>query len=192
MLYFLTGIFQHYVHELCSLDMTHDYESGAAAEAKALLEKVLDIDSDDIKLGCGIAGLLNKVAFGLKSNPTFVGLGICFHRNKVKQEKLETRLEELKRVIPEKHPRCTQIIQAQFDEIMSVDRKATDQQVAFYHWMKEVLEGSVGYIKTIFEESGALPAPDDKDLLAICSREPDFLTLPVYAELVPLALAEKP
>ena len=196
--YFLTGIFQHYVHELCGLDMTFDYEIRAelvspevyGEKLKCLSKAVLDVD--DEALGYDVAKLFNIILSGIKSNHTFVGLGICFHRNKVNQEKLETRLEELKRVISEKHRKREQVIQSKFDEMMAIDRKAMDQQIAFYYWMKETLRDAVNYIKTTYEASGALLALDDKDFLVICSHEPEFLTWPVYKELVPLALAEEP
>lgn len=191
--YFLTGIFQYYAHELCGLDMTFNYEAPSELvmpdeyneKLKRISKDVLSIESDETKIGNNIVKLLNVSVQALKSNPIFVGFGICFHRNKVILEKAQENL----RYIPET-PAGVIRREAVLREIIKIDRLAIDQQTAFYHWMKEVLESSVGYIKTTYETSGVLPALDDKDLLAICRHEPEFLGWPVYKELLPLALAE--
>ncbi len=161
--YFLTGIFQHYAHELSA--------------------KILGTDS---ALSRDAEGLLNKVKLELKSNPIFVGLGICFHRNKVR---LEKKAEELGRI--PKTLRSLPVREIRAAEIMAIDRITIDQQTALYYWMKETLEGSANYIKSIFESSGKLPDPDDEVLRDLSRHEPEFLTWSVYKALVPLALAEK-
>lgn len=187
--YFLTGIFQHYVHELCGLDMTFDYNptDGAGAGGGCdpvdrhhkILKRVLEVDSDDMRLSCKIAGLLNMVASCLKSNPVFVNLGICFHRNKVLLEKEEAKL----RYIPttSKGMLVRETIGA---SIMAKDRLTIDQQTAFYYWMKETLTASVSYIKTVYESSGALPTLDDERLIALSTRVPEFMEWPVYKALM--------
>lgn len=184
--YFLTGIFQHYVHEISGLDMTFDYTKTNVHKVRELLSKTLLVDSVDEELGRGIAGLLNKVAIDLKNNPIFVGLGICFHRNKVKIEKLSEKL----RYIPNTE-KGNVAKEAIFRMIMESDRLATDQQTAIYHWMKQTFENTISYIRSVYQEHGELPRADDERLLELSVHEPEFLKWPGYRDLIPLALAEK-
>jgi hypothetical protein len=184
--YFLTGIFQHYVHEISGLDMTFDYTKTSVHKVRELISKTLLVDSVDEELGRGIAGLLNKVAIDLKNNPIFVGLGICFHRNKVKIEKLSEKL----RYIPNTE-KGNVAKEAIFRMIMESDRLATDQQTAIYHWMKQTFENTINYIRSVYQERGELPRADDERLLELSVHEPEFLKWPGYRDLIPLALAEK-
>lgn len=161
--YFLTGIFQHYAHELTS--------------------PLLRVDA---ALCGGANALLECVNVSIKNNPIFVGLGVCFHRNKIL---LEKKAETL-RWIPET-PKGMLAREVRVAEIMTLDRMVIDQQTAFYYWMKEILEGAVNRINGFYEASGVLPEVDDEVLQALSCQEPAFLTWDVYKALVPLALAEK-
>lgn len=189
--YFITGIFQHYVYELCRLDMTFDYEAHKASvdhieKLAGLSKKVLEIDSDSAELNCELASLLNIVAAELKKNPIFVGLGICFHRNKIILEKKEEAL----RYIP-KTPKGMVVREKKVAEILEIDRLTIDQQTAFYHWMKENIEQSMSYIRDFYKGFGKLPDLDSKDLLELANHQPEFMTWPSYTRLVPLAKSEK-
>lgn len=194
--YFLTGIFQHYVHELCGFDM----ERGVCD-----LKEILGVDLSDVALHARTIEVLNTVISKLKENPIFVNLGICFHRNKINLEKcsesyaslygMHRSLGFLKNFdapekMTERELRAAAIRSKVVSIIDIIDRTTIDQQTAFYYWMKEILERSVSYVKITYEASGVLPAFDDKDLLTICHYEPEFLEWPVYKELLPLALAK--
>lgn len=191
--YFLTGIFQHYVHELCGFDMERSVCD---------LKKILGIDISDAALHAGTVEILNTIISKLKGNPIFVNLGICFHRNKVTLEKCSESYAGLYEIheslgllkncnAPDKMtPKELRAAAARSKEVIVmniIDRTTIDQQTAFYYWMKETLGNSVGYIKSVYEASGVLPALDNKDLLAICDHEPEFLEWPVYEKLFPLA-----
>jgi hypothetical protein len=189
--YFLTGIFQHYVHELCGMDM----ELGVCN-----FKKILGVDIFDPALHADTIAALNTAVFKLKENPIFINLGTCFHRNKINLEKCNDNYTSLYKAhensgvlkncdAPEKMTakelRAAAARSKQVSIMDIIDRTAIDQQTAFYHWMKEILEGAVDYIKRAYDASGALPALDDEELIALSTRVPAFMEWPVYKALRP-------
>ena len=190
--YCLTGIFQHYMHELSGLDMNFNYDCEVLAiidveKFTSLSKKVLGIGSKDTSFGQQIASILTSVADDLKGNSVFAGLGVCFHRNKVILEKREDDIH----IIPETGKGLA-VREIRFAEIMEIDRLAIDQQTAFFHWMKERVETAIGYMEKYYKQNGKLPANDDKALIELKNHVPQFMEWPIYKKLIPLALAEIP
>lgn len=207
--YFLKGIFQHYVHQICGLHMV--YHSNSEYYRKIFAKEVLNVE--DAALGKDLGDLVNLVLKDLRNNQTFVGIGVWFHRNKILLEKANEKLMEVLKIKgniekkltekpSKKHQSLLQQREKEVEEmstlIYSMDRLCTDQQACFYYWLKGTLDHTLGAIKNFYAANNRLPEIVGGDIMCdgipadVANTQPEFLHWPAYKEVVEQALLVKP
>lgn len=209
--YCLTGIFQHYVYQICSLNMNTDYNAPQALKECDILAKAF-IGVQDPDLGKNLSLLLNLILSNLKSNPLFVGIGVGFHKNKIILEKKEMELSKLLHIKQNYEAKlaccesdryqtqlnyCVAKIAELSTFIYATDRICIDQQTCFYYWIKQTLDQTAEYFRGFYEEHKSLPEivdghfkiHDITDETII--TEPEFLSWPTYKIVIEQAYLVK-
>lgn len=209
--YCLTGIFQHYVYQICAFNMNTNYNAPQALKECDLLASAV-IGAQDADLGKNLSLLLNLILSNLKSNPLFIGIGVGFHKNKIILEKKEMELSKLlhiKQNYEAKLACCeSDRYQTQLNDsvakiaelstfIYDTDRICIDQQTCFYYWIKQTLDQTIECFRAFYEEHKRLPEIVDGHF-KICDitdetiiAEPEFLSWPTYKSVIEQAYLVK-
>lgn len=184
--FFCDGLFQHYFYQFTGYDYEDPYfqtltknnfefEHHSSLKMIQILKISNDDDSTYLDLFPRIILWYKSIGNSLKSHPVFRRLGGHFQRFKIQTEKKENDLNggpaEKKESI--------------LRELVNLDRKAIDCQVLLYHWIKTVCEEANEKIRRWYGKGEITTKLDDLSIIeSIVTKDPWFLSLPVYRELI--------